>query len=215
VSLVGAGPGDPDLLTVKAVRALQEADIVVADRLVGPRILDRARRDVRRILVGKASGRPSPTQAEINAILIREAAAGHHVVRLKVGDPMVLGRGGEEIAALRAAGIAVDVVPGITAALGCAAASGLAAAEHIQARLLPAGIGPATPVTVVENDTLSSQKAATGRIAGLTELLIDHGIKSLTLVLVGAHPVARPAPVGALVARLPIRPRANLEEIAA
>jgi uroporphyrin-III C-methyltransferase/precorrin-2 dehydrogenase/sirohydrochlorin ferrochelatase len=124
VSLVGAGPGDPDLLTVKAVRALQEADVIVADRLVGPKILDRARRDARRILVGKTPGRPSPTQAEINAILVREASAGQYVVRLKGGDPMVFGRGGEELTALRTAGITVDVVPGITAALGCAAVAG-------------------------------------------------------------------------------------------
>ncbi|MGD9510922.1 MAG: SAM-dependent methyltransferase, partial [Geminicoccaceae bacterium] len=107
VSLVGAGPGDPDLLTVKAVRALQEADVIVTDRLVGPEILDRARRDARRILVGKTPGHPSPTQAEINAILVREATAGHYVVRLKGGDPMVFGRAGEALAALHAAGIAV------------------------------------------------------------------------------------------------------------
>ena len=216
VSLVGAGPGDPDLLTVKAVRALQEADVIVADRLVGPRILDRARRDARRILVGKTPGWPSPDQAEINAILIREASAGHHVVRLKGGDPMVFGRAGEEIAALHSAGIAVEVVPGITAALGCAAAAGLAvtergqrrsltlmtghasdgpaehdwaelarpgrslaiymgigAAGHIRSQLLAGGIDPTTPVTVVENGTLPTQKVVTGRIAGLTELLID------------------------------------------
>ncbi len=136
VTLVGAGPGDPDLLTVKAVRALQEADVIVADRLIGAGILDRARRDADRIMVGKTPGRPSPSQAEINAILIREAQAGRQVVRLKGGDPMVFGRGGEEINALRAAGVPVDVVPGITAALGCAAAVGLAVTERDERRSL-------------------------------------------------------------------------------
>ena len=112
VSLVGAGPGDPDLLTFKAMRALQDADVIVADRLVSSEILERARRDAERILVGKTPGRPSPSQAEINAILLREARSGKHVVRLKGGDPFVFGRGGEELATLHAAGIAVEVVPG-------------------------------------------------------------------------------------------------------
>lgn len=258
VSLVGAGPGDPDLLTVKAVRALQEADVIVADRLIGPKILDRARRDARRILVGKTPGQCSPTQAEINAILIREAAAGLHVVRLKGGDPMVFGRAGEEIAALHAAGIAVEVVPGITAALGCAAAArlavterdqrrsltlltghasdgpaehdwddlarpgrslaiymGVGAAGHIQSRLLAGGIDPATPVTVVENGTLPGQKVATGRIAGLTELLIDQSIKGPAMIFVGAHPVPHHIPSRATARDVPVRPRAHYEEIAA
>ena len=136
VTLVGAGPGDPDLLTFKAMRALQEADVIVADRLVSPAILDRARRDADRIMVGKTPGRPSPSQAEINAILLREAAAGRHVVRLKGGDPFVFGRGGEELAALRAAGVPVEIVPGVTAAMGCAAAIGLALTEREERRSL-------------------------------------------------------------------------------
>jgi uroporphyrin-III C-methyltransferase/precorrin-2 dehydrogenase/sirohydrochlorin ferrochelatase len=121
VSLIGAGPGDPELLTLKAQRRLQEADVIVHDRLVGPQILELARRDAVRIAVGKTPYRPSPRQEEINDILIREAKAGRNVVRLKGGDPYVFGRGAEEQAALEAAGIAFDVVPGITAALGCAA----------------------------------------------------------------------------------------------
>ena len=125
VSLVGAGPGDPELLTLKAQRKLRHADVIVYDRLVGPKILDYARRDAIRIPAGKAPGKASISQEEINAILIREAKAGHNVVRLKGGDPYIFGRGGEEQAALEAAGIAVDVVPGITAALGCAASIGL------------------------------------------------------------------------------------------
>ena len=134
VSLVGAGPGDPELLTLKAQRKLQEADVIVYDRLVSAGILEMARRDAVRISVGKTPYEPSPKQSEINAILIREARAGKHVVRLKGGDPYVFGRGGEEQAALEANGIAVDVVPGITAALGCAAAIGLPLTQRGQNR---------------------------------------------------------------------------------
>jgi uroporphyrin-III C-methyltransferase/precorrin-2 dehydrogenase/sirohydrochlorin ferrochelatase len=136
VTLVGVGPGDPDLLTFKALRALQAADVIVADRLVPQAILERARRDALRIDVGKTPREPSPSQDEINAILLREAAAGRHVVRVKGGDPFVFGRGGEELAALAAAGIPVEVVPGITAAMGCAAAIGLPLTEREQRRSL-------------------------------------------------------------------------------
>ena len=136
VSLVGAGPGDPELLTLKAQRKLQEADVIVHDRLVSEAVLELARRDAVRIPVGKTPFHPSPRQSEINAILIREARAGRNVVRLKGGDPYVFGRGGEEQAALAAAGIAVDIVPGITAALGCAAAIGLPLTQRGQNRAL-------------------------------------------------------------------------------
>ena len=121
VSLIGCGPGDPDLLTLKALQRLQEADVLVVDRLVNPKILDYARRDAERIFVGKAPGRPSPSQAEINRILVREAAAGKVVARLKGGDPFIFGRAAEEMAALQATGIEVDVIPGVTAAHACAA----------------------------------------------------------------------------------------------
>lgn len=121
VVLVGAGPGDPDLLTLKAQRALREADVIVFDRLVGPGILDHARRDAARIDVGKAPGGKAVRQGRINEILIEQAKLGHRVVRLKGGDPYIFGRGGEEQEALLAAGIAVEVVPGVTAAHACAA----------------------------------------------------------------------------------------------
>jgi uroporphyrin-III C-methyltransferase/precorrin-2 dehydrogenase/sirohydrochlorin ferrochelatase len=123
VTLVGAGPGDPDLLTVKALRALQDADVVFYDDLVSPEILDRARRDAARVPVGRRVGKPGIGQDAIHRLLIDAAQSGKRAVRLKGGDPFIFGRGGEEIAALRAAGVAYSVIPGITAGLGAAAES--------------------------------------------------------------------------------------------
>ena len=125
VTIAGAGPGDPDLLTLKALQRLQDADVIVHDRLVEPRVLDYARRDAERIYVGKAPGRHSCDQAEICALLARYAGEGKRVVRLKGGDPFIFGRGGEELAHLRERGIDVEIVPGITAAAGCAAEAGI------------------------------------------------------------------------------------------
>jgi uroporphyrin-III C-methyltransferase/precorrin-2 dehydrogenase/sirohydrochlorin ferrochelatase len=125
VTLVGAGPGDPELLTLKALRALQDADVILHDRLVPAAVLDMARRDARRICVGKAAGGTGSTQAEINALLIEHASRGKRVVRLKGGDPFIFGRGGEELEALRQAQIRFSVIPGITAAAGCAAYAGI------------------------------------------------------------------------------------------
>ena len=119
VHLVGAGPGDPDLLTVRAVRLLAEADLVVHDGLVDDRILAMTRAP--RISVAKSRSRHTMAQGAINDLLIGEARAGKTVVRLKGGDPFIFGRGGEEVDACRAAGVAVSVVPGISAAIGCAA----------------------------------------------------------------------------------------------
>lgn len=125
VALIGCGPGNPDLLTLQAVQRLQEADVLVIDRLVNPQILEYARRDAERIFVGKTPRGPSVSQAEINRILVREALAGKVVARLKGGDPFIFGRAAEEMAALQNADIPVDVVPGVTAAHACAARVGL------------------------------------------------------------------------------------------
>ncbi len=121
VTLVGAGPGDPDLLTIKALRALQDADIIFYDELVSPEVLDRARRDAARVAVGRRVGKPGIGQNAINKLLIEAAQSGQRAVRLKGGDPFIFGRGGEEVEALREAGVAYSVIPGITAGLGAAA----------------------------------------------------------------------------------------------
>lgn len=125
VTLVGAGPGDAELLTLKALRALQAADVILFDDLVSPDVLELARREARRMMVGKRGRRESCRQEDINARMVRLARQGKRVVRLKAGDPMVFGRAGEEIAALDAAGIPVSVVPGITTAVAAAASLGI------------------------------------------------------------------------------------------
>ena len=126
VHLVGAGPGDPDLLTLRAARLVMDARLIVHDGLVDPAILAMARPACRMISVAKSRARHSLPQDQINALLVREALLGNDVIRLKGGDPFIFGRGGEELEACQAAGVPVQVVPGVSAALGAAAAAQLA-----------------------------------------------------------------------------------------
>lgn len=125
VALVGAGPGDPGLLTLRALRLLNQADVILHDRLVSTEVLQLARRDAEFVAVGKQAGQAQTSQENIHALMLEHARAGRRVVRLKGGDPFVFGRGGEELEFLHAHGIAFEVVPGITAALACAAYAGI------------------------------------------------------------------------------------------
>jgi len=136
VTLVGAGPGDPELLTLRAVRALQSADVILYDDLVSSEVLDFARREARKMLVGKTGHGPSCRQDEINALMVNLAKRGKRVVRLKGGDPLIFGRAGEEIADCQAADVHVEIVPGITAAQGAAAQLNMPLTDRAHARRL-------------------------------------------------------------------------------
>ncbi len=189
VTLVGAGPGDPDLLTLKALRALQGADIVLYDKLVAPAIVGMARREAEKIDVGKRGYKPSCKQHEITAMMVAFARAGKTVVRLKGGDPMIFGRATEEIEGCVDAGVPVDVVPGVTAALGAAASMRVSLTERTVARRLQFVTAHARDGRLPEDidwRALCDPAAATVVYMGvrtmdaLVEKLLAHGIAPAT-----------------------------------
>ncbi|MBT2142638.1 MULTISPECIES: siroheme synthase CysG [unclassified Rhodanobacter] len=223
VVLVGAGPGDPGLLTLRALRVLNEADVILHDRLVSAGVLELARRDAERIEVGKQSGHHHTTQDGIHALLLQHARAGRRVVRLKGGDPFVFGRGGEELEFLRAHGIPYEVVPGITAAVACAAYAGvpLTHRDHAQsvrfvtahcrascdtldwAALAQERQTLAVYMGVAELDVLQAQLVGHGRAPSTPFALVENGSRAEQRVVTGtlanlaeralAHGVRSPA----------------------
>ncbi|WP_313621025.1 siroheme synthase CysG [Achromobacter sp.] len=202
VVLVGAGPGDPGLLTLKALRALNEADVILYDRLVSDQVMSLARRDAERVSVGKLPGENHhATQARIHALLVEHAQAGRRVVRLKGGDAFIFGRGGEELEYLRAHGVRYEVVPGITAALACAAYAGipLTHREHAQSvRLITAHCREDEdnldwPALAREKQTLAFYMGV-GQLDLLTQRLLRHGRSPQTpfaLIENGSRPEQR------------------------
>ncbi len=228
VALVGAGPGAPELLTLAGLRQLQEADVILHDRLVSTEILALARRDAERIEVGKQAGGSKTTQVEIHALMERYARLGKRVVRLKGGDPFIFGRGGEELEFLRSKGIHYEVVPGITSAVACAAYAGipLTHREHahsvrfvtahcresldildwsaladetqtvvvymgvaqlglLRARLMSHGRSGSTPIALIENGSLPTQRVITGKLRELEALAWKHVLASPTTLIIG------------------------------
>ncbi|WP_416900212.1 MAG: siroheme synthase CysG [Minwuia sp.] len=199
VTLVGAGPGDPDLLTVKAIRALQDADVVLYDALVSDEVLEMARREARRMPVGKRGGRPSCKQEEINRLMIRFAREGRHVVRLKAGDPAIFSRGGEEVRALAALGIPVSIVPGITAASAAAANLRLTLTDRLKGRqlLFVSGHGRAGEDSAVDWRAIASGDSTValymgrGRIAAFARQAMAFGAAPDLPLSIGAD-ISRP-----------------------
>jgi uroporphyrin-III C-methyltransferase len=224
VALIGCGPGDPELLTLKALRCIRAADVLIIDRLVNPAIAGHARPGAERICLAKTLDAP----AAITRLLLRHARAGKAVARLKGGDPLIFGRAGEELAALTAAGIAVEVIPGITAAQACAARIGLpltlrrrvrhftiatgagatggpdlpaallareggasaiymgvGAAGMLRRKLLAAGCRRDTPVVIVENGTLASERAVATTLEELADCVRALGISAPAVIFLG------------------------------
>jgi uroporphyrin-III C-methyltransferase len=231
VFLVGAGPGDPELITLKAVRTLRAADVVLVDDLVNDAILAHCREGVRIVHVGKRGGCKSTPQAFIERLMVAEAKAGQHVVRLKGGDPFIFGRGGEEVQSLHAAGIEVEVVNGVTAGLAAVSSlnvplthrdhahgvvfvtghakpgdagtdwpalaatakqakltlviyMGVSGASAIQAGLLQ-GLGAQTPVAIIQNASLATQREAVCSLGELAQVIESQQLQSPSVIVVG------------------------------
>ena len=223
VSLVGAGPGDPELLTLRALRVMQAASVVLYDHLVSPRLVDLTRRDAERIYVGKEQDRHALPQAQINALMVRLAREGKRVVRLKGGDPFIFGRGGEEIEALLEQGVEFEVVPGITAAAGAASYAGIplthrdhaqscvfatghlkdgsarldwqALARPSQTLVIYMGVGGLAQICrgLVEHGMPASTPAAVVEKATLPEQRVVEGTLRLLPEMAKAHRIAPPA----------------------
>jgi len=201
VVLVGAGPGDPGLLTLRALRALNEADVILHDRLVSPEVLELARRDAERIEVGKQAGNHHTSQDGIHTLLLEHSRAGRRVVRLKGGDPFVFGRGGEELEFLRAHDIPYEVVPGITAAVACAAYAGvpLTHRDHAQSvRFVTAhcqsSLDTLDWVALAQERQTLAVYMGVGELEGLQTRLIQHGRAASTpfaLIENGSRPGQR------------------------
>src|SRR5512139_482272 len=216
VTLVGAGPGDPELLTLRAVRALQSADVILFDDLVSREVMDFARREARKMLVGKTGFGSSCTQEDINTLMVSLAKQGKRVVRLKGGDPLIFGRAAEEIAACEAAHIAVDVVPGITAAQGAAARLNLPLTERKRARRLQYVTGHAKRgalpsdldwQSLADPSTTTAIYMPTRTLAALVEKATAEGLDPLTPALAIARATRSDqatiaAPIGELPARI-------------
>lgn len=214
VTLVGAGPGDPELLTLRAVRALRSADVILYDDLVSPGVLDFARREAKRMLVGKTGHGPSCRQDDINALMVALAGQGKRVVRLKCGDPLIFGRAGEEMAALATAGIAYEIVPGISAVQSAAASAKVSLTHRDHARRLEIVTGHARDGRLPDDvawDVVAAGDATTAvympkrTLADLSARLTgDNGIGARpALVVIAAsqpHECVIPATVATLAA---------------
>jgi uroporphyrin-III C-methyltransferase len=189
VSLIGAGPGDPELITVKGLRRLRAADVVVHDALIGEELLRECRADAEVVYVGKRAGAHQRSQERINALLIEKARAELRVARLKGGDPFVFGRGGEEATALAAAGVPWEVVPGVTSAIAVPAYAGIPVTHRAAASSVAFVTGhedPARPETRIHWQALAQGidtlvfLMGLGRLASIAEQLIAHGRPAAT-----------------------------------
>jgi uroporphyrin-III C-methyltransferase/precorrin-2 dehydrogenase/sirohydrochlorin ferrochelatase len=189
VYLIGVGPGDPDLLTLRAQQLLQQADVLLYDRLVPEVILGRARRDAEKINVGKTPGSHEHTQDYINQLLVEHARRGLRVARVKGGDPFIFGRGGEELQVLRAAGIPVVVVPGVTASLGAAASAGIPLTHRGVAQAVTLVTATGANSASLNWQALAQEKhtvvfyMGAAQIGHIVAKLIEHGLP-------GTQPVA-------------------------